>query len=84
MLLFTRNPGSQGLFDLCHQVPGRMRLRLPTLLKQPSLERRVVSAPRGVEGIYGVRANRARGSSVVHYRGDSAPARVSWTRSLAL
>lgn len=77
MLLFTQNPDDKGLFDVCHHVPGRMRLRLPALLEHPSLglERRVVSALQDIEGIDAVRANPACGSLVVHYRGVSAPAR---------
>ncbi len=77
MLLFTKKADDKAVFEICHQVPGRMRLRLPALLKNPGLEQSVVAALRSGEGISAVRANLTCASLVVHYHGPVAPTRAA-------
>lgn len=74
MGLFPRQSSDAALFAVCHQIPGRMRLRLPILREDPRLDGRVVVALRGLDGVYAVRSNLACASLIIHHRGPSAPA----------
>lgn len=73
MLLFPDRTDKTEPFAVCHQVPGRIRLRLPALRKHADLDERVVRALQDIDGVYAVRSNPACASLVIHYRGASAP-----------
>lgn len=67
--------GSRGeaLVQICHQLPGRTRLRVPAVIRSPRLESQVVAALTGIDGVLRVRLNPACASLVLHHRTDCAP-----------
>ena len=61
------------MFEICHRIPGRMRLRVPILMKTPALGRRLEVALRGLDGVQEVRSNPACASLVMYHRLSRAP-----------
>ncbi|WP_148040522.1 HMA2 domain-containing protein [Marichromatium sp. AB32] len=53
--------------SICHQVPGRVRLRVPLLLAEPAAAAALVKALRALPGVEGVRSNPACASLVVRH-----------------
>ncbi len=70
------------LFEICHQIPGRMRLRVPILLKEPALALRLEETLRRLDGVQTVRCNPACASLTFHHRVSQAPSTDDLTRLL--
>lgn len=68
----TRSRGG-AVVEICHQIPGRTRLRVPTLCKLPDSQERVTATLGGLDGVYRVQLNKACASLVMHHRPDYTP-----------
>lgn len=55
------------MIEVCHQVRGRLRLRVPDLRQEPGLAERIAAVLGQEPGIGEVRVNPACASLVVHY-----------------
>lgn len=67
MLLSSGQSAERRLFSVCHQVSGRTRLRVPALMRSPSLATSVAATLRGLEGVQEVRVNAACGSLTLRH-----------------
>ncbi|NKN31957.1 hypothetical protein [Marichromatium bheemlicum] len=63
----TAHQGQLPPFSICHQVPGRLRLRVPLLLAEPGTGRTLSKALRDLPGVMEVRCNPACASLVVEH-----------------
>lgn len=55
-------------FEVCHRIPGRMRLRIPALLEDDALGPRLAKALQALEGVQATRLNPACASLVLYHR----------------
>lgn len=82
-MLLQRSRSRGGVrVEICHQIPGRTRLRVPTLVEAPGLEGRIAASLEAVDGVDRVRLNRACASLVLHHRSDFIPTRDLLKRTL--
>ncbi|AFL75986.1 HMA2 domain-containing protein [Thiocystis violascens] len=55
-------------FEICHRIPGRMRLRIPALQENAALGARMAGALRALDGVQAMRINPACASLVLYHR----------------
>lgn len=55
-------------FELCHRIPGRLRLRIPALLDDATLGTKLLAALRTLDGVRIVRINPTCGSVIIEHR----------------
>lgn len=82
MLLPKTRSRRDDLIEVCHQIPGRLRLRVPALKQAPGLEEAVAAALASIRGVYRVRLNRACVSLVVYHGTELALTREDLKRAL--
>lgn len=76
-------PDHYSCFEVAHRVPGRLRLRVPELGRQPALAPRIESVLLSLDAVQQVRCNPACASVVLYHRGHQAPPRSEMMRALA-
>src|SRR5215475_10583517 len=57
-------------FDIAHQVPGRVRMKIPAAKGNPELLQQVADCFTAIPGIERITVNPATGSVVMHYDVD--------------
>ncbi|MBB1127382.1 HMA2 domain-containing protein [Thiospirillum jenense] len=66
-------PRTPTVFEICHQIPGRVRLRVPALLEDVTLATRLDGALRTLEHVQAVRVNSICASVVIIHRAKWTP-----------
>ncbi|AGA91597.1 hypothetical protein Thimo_2901 [Thioflavicoccus mobilis 8321] len=59
---------SEPMYEICHRIPGRLRLRIPALRDNPALARRLTARLRGHAAVADARANPACASLILHLK----------------
>jgi copper chaperone CopZ len=61
---------------IVHEIPGRLRVRLPALRRNEANAARITAALRSLDGVSGVEASTVTGSLVVTYDRDTLQSRT--------
>lgn len=69
-------------FEIRHQIPGRMRLRVPALIQDIEVSPRLERALMAIDGMQSVRCNPGCASLVLQYRSDRPPTQEDLARAL--